>query len=118
MLFSVIILYFSERLGNDPITHNETRKMNSIECNKTFGLAQKVDLILDYLVEALTVNQYVKAIDITYMKMMLNDKKVSDLYNEFFVCESLSNFRYIQKKLLDANFNRKLDQMISEAKNS
>lgn len=85
---------------------------------KRWKMAEKVDLMLDHLVDTLVTQQYVKASVITEMKLMLlSDSEVSGLFNLIYASRGVSNRRHIQRQLLDAKFNRNLEEKINQAKN-
>lgn len=82
---------------------------------KRWKMAEKVDLMLDHLVDTLATQKYVKASVITEMKLMLSsESELSALFNQIFVSRGVSNRRHIQRQLLDAKFNRNLEEKIKQ----
>lgn len=87
----------------------------NVQLHETAG---KVDLMLDHLVDTLATQKHVKASVITEMKLMLlSDSELPALFNLIFVPRGVSNRRHIQRQLLDAKFNRNLEEKINQAKN-
>ncbi|WP_045391680.1 hypothetical protein [Vibrio rotiferianus] len=95
----------------------------SCECefsrhSEALVVIEHVELMLDYLVDTLTRKPFVKATEVTTLKLKLvlnadADRLLSDI---LLVPRGGRTVHYIQRKLLDAKFTRNLELKILQAK--
>ncbi|NOI32252.1 hypothetical protein [Vibrio coralliilyticus] len=84
--------------------------------SRHLGEAIEADLMLDSMIESLEKDGRIEPATLTYLKLKLTNKDVQEHFELVFVPKGTKANQYIKRKLLDALFFWKNEQMIEQAK--